>query len=131
MPVELGKTREFARATGSTSAAYLQGTDPVVPITFLTTLRLWDEGAEAMWVSGLDPGRTLHAEQEFVFHGPPPRAGDMLTLRTEIVGSQRKQGRRGGELTLLTVRTSFCDPAGELVAEAISTAIEVEEPPRV
>ncbi|MSX33149.1 MAG: dehydratase, partial [Actinobacteria bacterium] len=41
MQVELGKIREFARATQSANPAYLETANPVIPPTFLTTQQFW------------------------------------------------------------------------------------------
>jgi hypothetical protein len=70
-PVELGKIREFARATFADRPEYLSGT--AMPPTFLYCARLWqDERSNPLFRLDMDPQRSLHAEQEFVFHDPPP-----------------------------------------------------------
>lgn len=83
MAVERGKIREFARATGSTDPAYLEEERPVVPPTFLTTQFFWQDGdADAWQLVELNQQRGLHAEQEYTFHGPPPRAGTRLSAQS-------------------------------------------------
>ena len=76
MDIERGKVREFAVATGATPAddpAYLDAEHPVIEPTFLTTAFFWQTGAADPWPAvALDQQRGLHAEQEFVFFGPPP-----------------------------------------------------------
>src|SRR4051794_27245903 len=72
MDVERGKILEFARATGSRNPAYVDAERPVAPATFLTTQLMWQGGeADALYLAELDFTRSLHAEQEYVFHGPP------------------------------------------------------------
>ncbi|MFJ8861833.1 MaoC family dehydratase N-terminal domain-containing protein [Streptomyces sp. NPDC102451] len=129
--VERGKIREFARAAMSENAAYLSA-EPVVPPTFLTTAGFFWQPAEskAQAAHGLDPQRTLHAEQEYVFHGVPPRGGQTLTATARVTERYEKQGRRGGRLTFVTMVTEFRDEHGALVAEQRSTAVETSQAPK-
>lgn len=129
MDVERGKIREFARATGSRDPAYLDSERPVIPPTFLTTQAFWqDEEADPWKMAGLDLSRSLHAEQEYVFFGPPPCAGARLTFRTTITDGYATRRRRGGEMTFVVARTQFWDESGRLVAEARSVGVEVDSP---
>ena len=133
MDVERGKIREFARATLSENPAYIKEERPVSPPTFLTTTFFWEErsaGANPWQLVKLDPNRGMHAEQEYVFFGPPPRAGTRLECRSRIESVFHKEGRRGGRLTFAVMVTEFRDVAtGELVAEARMTGVEPEKPP--
>lgn len=131
--VERGKIIEFARATYSDNPAYLEAAAPVVPPTFLTTQQFWQE-----WAGGeanpwrhveLNQQRGMHAEQEFVFHGPPPRSGTTLTARSRIEQVYDKQGSRGGTLTFAVMVTEFRDEHGALVAEARTTGVETSQLP--
>jgi hypothetical protein len=130
MVVEEGKIREFARATKSSHPDHVRDVDPVSPVTFLMSAAFWQGPESSAW-AGIERNyaRILHGEQEFVFHGPPPRAG------TELVGVQRianvyeKQGKRGGTMTFTDVVTEFRDLDGELVAEVTLTSIETSQPP--
>jgi hypothetical protein len=127
MDIERGKVREFARATFSENPSFL-GDAPVIPPTFLTTAAFWSSGQTTPWDAvGMDLSRTLHAEQEYVFHGPPPRAGTTLTAQSRITEIYDKQGRRGGQLTFVVMVTEFRDPSGRLVAEARLTGVETEQ----
>jgi hydroxyacyl-ACP dehydratase HTD2-like protein with hotdog domain len=72
----------------------------------------------------MDPSRGLHAEQEFVFHGPPPRAGDRLVGTSRIAEIYEKTGRKGGTMTFVVMVTEFRDPDGRLVAESRLTGVE-------
>jgi hypothetical protein len=123
--LERGKVREFARATCSAHPSYLDDRHPVIPPTFLTTMCLWTTPESDPWTAvAMDQSRALHGEQEYVFHGPPPRAGTRLTARSRIKSITTKPGRRGGELTFAVMVTEFRDPEGNLVAEARLTGVE-------
>jgi hypothetical protein len=123
--LERGKIREFARSTFSASPSYLDDPAPVVPPTFLTTMRFWSTPDSDPWAAvRMDQSKGLHAEQEYVFHGPPPRAGTRLTATSRIESITSKPGRRGGELTFVVMVTEFRDPSGALVAEARLTGVE-------
>jgi hypothetical protein len=118
MDLEAGKIREFARAVRSSHEG------PVIPPTFLTTAFFWQTGASDPWTAvAMDQSRGLHAEQEFVFHGPPPRAGLRLVGTSRITGVHEKQGRNG-TLTFAVMVTEFRDEAGTLVATATLTGVE-------
>ena len=130
MDVERGKIREFARAVRSAHPAYLQAERPVVPPTFLMTSAFWEaEGSNPWRMVQMDQQRGLHAEQEFVFHGPPPRAGTRLSAQSRVERIYTKQGRRGGTLTFAVMVTEFRDPEGTVVAESRLTGVETSRPP--
>jgi hypothetical protein len=132
LDVERGKVHEFARAIQSDHPAYFEGDAPVIPPTFLTTMFHWEQLVEDSnpWPRvQMSQRRGMHAEQEYVFHGPPPRAGDRLEARSRIGEIYEKQGRRGGTLTFVTMITEFRDAEGKLVAEAKMTAVETARPP--
>lgn len=132
--IERGKIMEFAAATRSRNPAYWADENPVIPATFLTTQIFWSQ-----WFTGgdanpwdaveLDQVRGMHAEQEYVFHGPPPRAGTTLTAQSRITDVYAKQGRRGGTLTFAVMVTEFRDEHGTLVAEARLTGVETSQAP--
>jgi len=131
LDVERGKIYEFARAIRSQNPAYFAET-PICPPTFLTTMLMWEKLVEASnpWHRvAMSEERGVHGEQEYVFHGPPPRAGTRLRCRSRIERIFEKQGGRGGKLTFAVMVTEFVDDAGKLVAEAKLTGIETEKPP--
>lgn len=126
--IERGKIREFAAAMQSDNPAY-QGERAVIPPTFLTTAAQWaPPGARAQ--HGFERARLLHGEQEYVFHGPPPRAGQVLQASEYVAQRYEKEGKRGGIMRFAVVVTEFRDDAGRLVAEARSTLIERAAPPK-
>ena len=120
--VERGKIAEFADAMLCTDPAY-RGPDAIIPPTFLTSGARWAPPGVRVAV-GFDRKRLLHGEQEYVFHGRLPSAGDVLTARERIVDRYSKPGKRGGEMRFATVVTEYRNAAGELVAEAKATFIE-------
>ena len=118
LEVERGKLQEFARAT------YGEAGD-VAPPTFLTTAFHWQSGDTDPWDRvQMDPSRGLHAEQEFVFHGPPPKVGDRLIGTSRITEIYDKTRSSGGTLTFVVMVTEFRDEAGALVAESKLTGVE-------
>jgi hypothetical protein len=128
--VERGKVREFARATKSENREYLDDPAPVSPPTFLVSSVFWAPPGAMRWGSlKLDMRRVLDGGREFVFHGPPPRAGTKLTARTRVDDIYEKEGKRGGTMTFVVTAQEFRDEAGTLVAEMRSTAIETGKPP--
>jgi hypothetical protein len=129
MDVERGKVLEFARATRSANPAYVEAEQPVVPPTFLTTAGFfWETGSPWSKVE-MDNQRGLHAEQEYVFFGPPPRAGTRLSCQSRIEDVYEKEGRRGGTMTFVVMVTEFRDETGRVVAEARMTGVETARPP--
>ena len=131
MPLERGKIREFAKACQSGDSAYVDDLTPPVPPTFLTTVNFWmSSGTSPLAQLDIDLRRLLHGGQEYVFHGPPPRAGTDLTFQTRVDKIYEKEGKRGGTMTFIETVTEFLDPEGRLVAEARSTAIETGQAPK-
>ena len=127
MDIERGKIDEFARAVGATSAAHFRDEAPVVPATFLTTIFFWEKripGANPWHLVEMSEERGMHAEQEYVFHGPPPRAGARLRCKSTVTELWDKQSRSGATLTFVKMVTEFRDGAGALVAESILTGVE-------
>ncbi len=128
MDIERGKIDEFARAVKATHAAHFDGTEVVIPATFLTTMFFWEkrvDGGNPWDLIQMSEERGMHAEQEYVFHGPPPRAGDRLLATSKITEIYDKERRSGGTLTFVKMTTEFRDPqTGNLRAEAILTGVE-------
>ncbi|WP_138845556.1 FAS1-like dehydratase domain-containing protein [Rhodococcus pyridinivorans] len=120
--VERGKIREFAAAMQSDNPAY-QGAEAVIPPTFLSSANQWAPAGARVSV-GFDRKRLLHGEQEFVFHGGLPKAGDRLLARDRVVQRFEKPGKKGGRMRFAVVVTEFHNAAGELVAESRGTFIE-------
>ena len=130
LTVERGKVREFARATKSENPEYLDDPTPASEPTFLVTSAFWSPPEAMRWGSlQLDMRRVLDGGREFVFHGPPPKAGTKLTAQSRVDEIYEKEGKRGGTMTFVVTVQEFRDEAGDLVAEMRSTAIETGKPP--
>lgn len=131
MLIEQGKIAEFARATMADHSDF-RGPKAVVPPTFLTTSGFfWQtDESKAVAAHGLDRARTLHAQQEYIFHGEPPHAGQKLAAQARIADRYEKVGKRGGRLTFVVMVTEFRDEDGNLVAEQRSTAVETAHAPK-
>jgi hypothetical protein len=129
--IERGKICEFARATKAEDPAYLEDPEPVVPPTFLTTAALWAPYERKLLEStGWNVRRMLHAEQEYVFPGPVPRAGMLLRGLTRIESAYQREGRRAGTLRFLVLATEFRNTQGALVALARTTVVETSRAPK-
>jgi len=126
MDMERGKIFEFARAVLSEHSDHTTGETPVIPPTFLSTTLIWEKrvvGANPWAQVEMSEERGMHAEQEYVFHGPPPRAGDRLYAQARITEIYDKESR-GGTLTFVKMTTEFRNEDGEVVAESILTGVE-------
>jgi hypothetical protein len=131
MPLERGKIREFAMATGSRSDEYLTDPEPVIPPTFLRTAAFWTPPGAGSLLGGikLDLRRILHGEQEYTFFGSPPRAGTELTVTQRLESVETKQGKRGGEMIVAVIVNDFSDPSGKLVVQGRQTLIQTGKAP--
>lgn len=124
MPIERGKIREFAAATGATDPAY-NGPNPPVPPTFLASAMHWEQQDPPLaTMLGLDLSTVLQGGQEYAFLGSLPRAGDTLHAETSVESVIDKQSSRGGHMTLIVVLTRFLRPDGAVAAEGRATVIE-------
>jgi N-terminal half of MaoC dehydratase len=130
MTVERGKIREFAKATMSENPDYLEDPSPPIEPTFLTSVSFWSPPGRSVFSKvKMDLRRLLHGGQEYIFHGPPPHAGEELTVQTRVDEIYEKEGKRGGTMTFVVTVTEFRDTSGTLRAEARSTAIETGKAP--
>jgi hypothetical protein len=124
MPIERGKIREFAAATGASVANYA-GPNPPVPPTFLASSMHWEPQDPPLAARlGIDLSRVLQGGQEYTFIGPLPRAGDNLHAETSVESVTEKRSSRGGAMTLIVVLTRFTRPDGTVAAESRATVIE-------
>lgn len=130
MPIDRSKVREFARAVQTRHPLH-RGARPAMPPTMLTSARLlWESKDQASIAQlGFDMRRILHGEEEYVFHGPMPRAGDTLTVETHVADRYEKPGKRGGTMRFGVVVNEFRDRDGNLVAEQRSVIVETAKPP--
>jgi len=122
VPVEAGRLRFFAKATGQTDPVY---TDPAaardaghrnlpVPPTFLFCLEMDGPNPAAIReLLGLDYRRLLHGEQQFTYHAMA-HAGDVLTFEQRIDDIYDK---KAGALEFVVRLTRVSNQHGALVAE--------------
>ncbi len=125
--VEAGKIREFARATRARGHSWY-APDAIAPPTYLTADRFWAESANRVLErANVNWARILHGEEEYVFHGAPPAAGEHLTAQQTVADVFDKEGRRGGSMRFIVVVTEYRADDGRLVAEARHTVIETSK----
>ncbi|MHB8509224.1 MAG: FAS1-like dehydratase domain-containing protein [Candidatus Dormibacteria bacterium] len=132
MPLEEGKVREYARSARSTSPEHMEGEHPMIHPFYMTCSIWWDDNPGAVWAdlpAEFDPALALHAEQEVTFHGPPPRAGTVLTAEARSGGIRKKEGRRGGEMIFVDTIIEFRDPKGNLVVTERQSGVVVSHVP--
>jgi hypothetical protein len=129
--VERGKIRELAKAAGQLDPAYLEDPAPHAPpaffygATYLFGMTWERPGESSLRDAPVDPARLLHAEEEVVFAGPPPRAGDELSGRVRLESVTEKTSRSSGHvLRFATATTEFRDHEGRVVATTRTTAVE-------
>ena len=139
MPIERGKIREYATATAAARPAYLDDPRAPVPPTFLATVVFWTPIGETLRTpevqracaeAGVQAhlGSLLSLEQEYVFHGPPPHAGDTLTAAEQLSGTEVKRTRDGRAMVVIRFTVDFRDERGDLRAECRYTSAYVQRP---
>jgi hypothetical protein len=137
MPIERGKVREYAVATAAARPAYLDDPKAPVPPTFLATVVFWTpigetlrsaEVLQACAVAGVpaDLGSLLSLEQEYVYHGPPPRAGETLRTAERLTDVRAKRTRDGRPMVVVRFIVDFHDERGGLRAECNYTSAYVQ-----
>jgi acyl dehydratase len=128
VPVEAGRLRFFAKATGQTDPVYTDAAaahdaghrDLPVPPTFLFCLEMDGPNPAAIReLLGLDYRRLLHGEQQFTYHAMAC-AGDVLSFEQRIEDIYDK---KGGALEFVVRRTRVSNQAGLLVAELRSVTV--------
>lgn len=132
-PVERGKLRELALALHDDdpvwhdpAAAAAAGFDAVpTPPTVTTIASHWSQGGLVghALALGMDVRRLLHGEAAWTYDAPV-RLGDELTATTRVADATRREGRRGGTMTLVVLETTFANQRGERVARLRDTMIE-------
>ncbi len=134
VPIERGAIRQFARSLYSSHPDWLQDPQAVVPPTFLLSAGYhWGyilerpPAGSALAAIDQSQGVGTDGEHEFTYFGEPPRAGDVLTARTQVADHFYKQGRSGGRLEFFVMQTDFHDAQGRLVARWQPTSIRTEK----
>jgi acyl dehydratase len=122
VPVEAGRLRFFAKATGQADPVYTDVAaardaghrDLPVPPTFFFCLEMEGPNPAAIReLLGLDYRRLLHGEQQFSYHAMA-YASDVLSFEQRIEDIYDK---KGGALEFVVRRTRVSNQHGTLVAE--------------
>ena len=132
-PLDRSKLAELARAFGDDDpawhdlgAALAAGFDgiPVPPTTTVIADHWRPGGATAMIDAiGADLPRVLHGEAAWEFLAPM-RGGAELTATQRVESVSSREGKRGGNMTLVGLVTDYVDEHGKLVARRRDTLIE-------
>lgn len=120
--VERGKIREFGRAVQDCH----WNDSNIAPPTFLVVAS--SEFVERLITSllGLDRSRTVHGEQHYEYFEPIV-AGDTLHCSARTIADERKIGKRGGAMRLVTTGVEFVSAStGRLVCRETMLSIEKE-----
>lgn len=121
-PVELGKVREFARAT---KARLRDDVRQVVPLTFPVTSVAWSSGYDELVGRLRNLTGLQHAEQEFVFPDGPVAVGETLIATERVESVDTQVGKRGWAKETRVVLTEFHDRTGKLVTQMRATLVSI------
>jgi acyl dehydratase len=132
--VERGKVREFARALHNDDPVHIDpdaaeeaGYDAVpAPLTYGAVAFHWRDRDAAIEDLGFDFKRLLHGGTSWEY-ARPLVAGDELICRRRVADVKRREGKRGGAMTFVTVDTEFTDATGEVVLRQVDTLIQTGE----
>lgn len=122
VPVEAGRLRFFAKATGQTDPVYVDEAAardaghpglPVPPSFFFCLEMDAPDPAALRTLLGIDYRRILHGEQQFIYHAMA-HAGDTLRLEPRIADIYSK---KAGALEFVRRETRVSNQHGALVAE--------------
>ncbi|UTI66200.1 MaoC family dehydratase N-terminal domain-containing protein [Paraconexibacter antarcticus] len=132
-PIDRSKLMELSRSFFDTDptwhdpeAAAAQGFAEVpTPPTVTTLVDHWRAGGalETAASIGADLNRLLHGEASWELL-VPVHLGDVLTTRGSITDVTRREGKRGGTMTMVTIQTEFVNQRGELAARRTDVLIE-------
>src|ERR1700727_1218370 len=136
MPIEGGKISEYATATAAARPAYLDDPKAPVPPTFLATVVFWTPIGQTLQSADVlracaeaggagDLGRLLSLEQEYVYRGPPPHAGETLQTAERLTDITVKRTRDGRAMVVVRFTVEFRDERGDLRAECRYTSAYV------
>ncbi len=136
MPIERGKIREYAIATAAGRPAYTDDPKAPVPPTFLATVVFWTPIGQTLRSPAVlracaeagvraDLGRLLSLEQEYVYHGALPHAGETLHTAEKLRDVTVKRTRDGRTMVIVRFTVEFSDDRGELRAECNYTSAYV------
>jgi hypothetical protein len=119
LPVEAGRIRELARATGATDPAHAGGLATLTHV--VTAAHLRDQRAFVAGL-GLDITRIVVGGVSWEY-ARPLRAGDVLDAVRRVESDERREGR-SGPLRLVVLATEFTDQHGVVVVTQRETLVE-------
>lgn len=130
-PVEEGKIREFAIAVGDPNPIYRDpdaaraAGHPGVPAppTFSVVAGHWRDQAAMVMRLGLDIRRVVVGEAGWEYFAPI-HAGDRLEGERVVSEVVEREGRQGGLMRVITLRTDFVNQHGRLAVRQTDTVIE-------
>lgn len=134
-PIERGKIAEFAEAIGFDDEMFTDTTadtartlgfeDVPVPPTFTMASSFYRrrQDVDGRPDFGLDPERTVHAQQAFEIRRVPV-AGDVLHARCEVTDVYQRTSSDGQQLSFVETTTTFFDEADEPVVDSIAVNVE-------
>jgi acyl dehydratase len=125
--IEAGFLKFFAKATSETNPIYFDDEAAkaaghpaiLMPPTYLFSLQMSRPAKQGDVFDrengfGIDMGRVLHGEQEFIHH-KPIYAGDRITMTTK---NEDVFAKKGGALEFIVQITRYQNQNGELCAES-------------
>lgn len=128
VPIERGRLRFFAKATGQADPVYTDVAaarqagyrDLPVPPSFMFSMELERPDPFVLFERlGVELSRILHGEQSFEYF-LPVCAGDEITLVQKVTDIY---DRKGGALEFITVVTEATNQDGALVGKAVKNIV--------
>lgn len=129
--IERGKIREFARATHATdlihtdeAAARAAGFDAVLATpTHVVVAGHQRDQRKFVASLGLRLDRIVVGSVRWEYVRPLA-AGDAVRGTRRVVSDERKEGKRGGTMRLVTLETEYTDAAGAVVVRQREVLVE-------
>ncbi|MGQ0480093.1 MAG: MaoC family dehydratase N-terminal domain-containing protein [Pseudonocardia sp.] len=130
-PVDRSKVREFARSLGDRDPIYTDVeaakaagfTNIPAPPTFVVSSAHWREEDNMVEALELDLRRVLHGEAGWEYFAPVV-VGDELTATRRVSDVVKRDGKRGGTMTMVSIETAFTNQRGELVVRQTDVIVE-------
>lgn len=131
LPVERSKVREFARALldddpvyNDAAAAHEAGFEAIpAPLTFAAASMHFRDDLPLFENMGLDLKRVLHGESSWEYLAPV-HVGDELVAHRRIADITSRPGKRGGDMTLVTLEMNFVNQNGDTVLRERDVVIQ-------
>ena len=120
--VERGKIGEFARATYAEDPVHTAD-EPLATATHVVVAGHHRDQSAFLATLGLARERVVVGSVKW-WYTRPLRAGDTLRGVRRVVADERREGRRGGTMRLVTLETAYGDPTGAVVVWQREVLIE-------